>query len=187
MILLAFALVVGLPLALWRAGTLAGLGRLTFRHTPLVFAALGIQILLFAGPSGLRAFLDPLFGLLYIGSFALLMVALAANLALPGLKAVLAGVGLNTLVIAANGGRMPSVLPGAGTSAVGAGPFTAPATNTAALTGQSYLTFLADVLSLPTIVPGYAISVGDLLIAAGVVYLLQRAARPLVAGAVTGL
>jgi hypothetical protein len=178
MILLSFALVVGLALALWRAGTLAGLGRLAFRHTPLVFGALGVQLLLFVGPSGLRAALDPLFAWLYVGSFALLMAALAANLALPGMKAVLAGVGLNTLVIAANGGRMPSVLPDAGTSAVGAGPFAAAATNTAALTAQSYLTVLADVLSLPSVVPGYAISVGDLLIAAGVVYLLQRTARP---------
>ncbi|HEY3078749.1 MAG TPA: DUF5317 family protein [Chloroflexota bacterium] len=176
MILLAVALVVGLVLAQWRAGTLVGLGRLAFRRTPLVFAALGVQVLIFSGPASLRALLDPLFGWLYVGSFALLLIALAANRALPGLKAVFAGVCLNTLVIAVNGGRMPSVLPGAGTSAVEAGPLAAAATNTAALTAGTYLTVLADVLSLPSLVPGYAISAGDLLIAGGIIYLLQRAA-----------
>jgi hypothetical protein len=177
MILLAVALVGGLALALRRAGTLAGLGRLAFRRTPLLFAALGVQVALFSGPAGLRALLDPLSGWLYVGSFALLLVALAANRALPGMRAVLAGVGLNTLVIAANGGRMPSVLPETGAGAVGTGPFAAAATNTAAVTGHTLLASLADVLTLPTVLPGYAISVGDLLLAGGVVYLLQRAAH----------
>jgi hypothetical protein len=38
------------------------------------------------------------------------------------------------------------------------------------------LAFLADVLTLPTVLPGYAISVGDLLLVGGIAYLIRRSA-----------
>jgi hypothetical protein len=171
MILVAAALLLGLGLALMRGGTLGALGRLTLRRAPLVLAALALQVLLFSGPASLRAALDPVFGLVYVGSFGLLLVALAANLVLPGMKAIVAGIGLNTLVIAANGGRMPSVIPDPSV-----GPLAAAATNTAVLSDVTALAFLADVLTLPAVLPGYAISVGDLLLVGGIAYLIRRSA-----------
>jgi hypothetical protein len=170
-ILVAAALLLGLGLALMRGGTLGALGRLTLRRAPLVLAALALQVLLFSGPASLRAALDPVFGPLYVGSFGLLLVALAANLVLPGMKAIVAGIGLNTLVIAANGGRMPSVVPDPSV-----GPLAAAATNTAVLSDVTALAFLADVLTLPAVLPGYAISVGDLLLVGGIAHLIRRSA-----------
>jgi hypothetical protein len=92
----------------------------------------------------------------------LLLTFIAANRYLPGMVLVLLGFGLNALVIIANGG-MP-VSPDA-LVAVGGSPTVDPGKHQL-LTDGSSLAFLADVI--PVRVLSTVVSIGDIILAAGV-------------------
>lgn len=116
MIFLLFG-VLGLGLAAARRVPLARLASVRFSAIWAVFAAAALHVVLnpLVLPPDLasRLLAAPLpglpatGGLLYIFSLLLALLFLVLNRSLPGITLISAGLGLNLIVIAANGGQMP--------------------------------------------------------------------------------
>ena len=78
-----------------------------FRLAPLALGGLLFQLVLFSARRD-RAHRGPAGPALYVASTLAVLVALLANLRLPGLWILALGAGMNLLAIVANGGYMPS-------------------------------------------------------------------------------
>lgn len=173
---LIWAVILGLLIGLLRRGSLANLGRLELRGLWLILLALVIQLLIF--PLGPR---EPLVKLgtpyLHLLSYLCLLAFIGMNWRYFELLVMGAGLALNLLVIAANGGYMPAsaeALRRAGMEGVAAileqGLHHG---NTVLMSPQTQLNLLGDILSVPAAVPlANAFSAGDLLLALGIVLLL---------------
>jgi hypothetical protein len=142
----------------------------------LVAGSLAIQIVLFARtgahlPDGVRA---PA----HLASYALLVAFALRNRRLRGLWLVCAGMALNLLVIAANGGRMPLLASAA--HAAGLAP-----TGYANVSVDAHrLWFLGDVFALPQTMPfATVVSPGDVLIALGAIAFVVVASADPASGA----
>ncbi len=169
-----FLAIVALGLATVRVagGTFSVLSRLQIKASWLVVGALLLQIMTFSllirPPHWIAASLHLL-------SYALAGAFLWLNRRLAGLSVAALGGGLNLLVIAVNGGTMPAS-PDALRSA---GIRTADEhfANSAALS-EPRLSFLGDVFAVPQSVGLFAnvFSIGDIILAAGAVWLLHAAA-----------
>src|SRR5918996_1367907 len=159
------SIVVGIGFALLLGGRPSRILELELHRGWAVLAALGLQIALFGPwPDGIPFEFEKV---LHLGSYALLVVFAAANVRHRALLPLLAGMALNAIAIAANGGQMP-VSPGAQASA---GIELAPGGNVRS--GAETFGFLGDVFALPAGLPlANVFSVGDLLIAAGTVLLI---------------
>jgi len=161
MFLLA-SLVLGALSALAVGGRLDRVLTVTLRHSWTVLAALAVQVVLFTRlgawiPDGAR-------DVVHLGTYGLLLAFAAANRRVRPLALVFAGLGLNVLAIAANGGRMPV----SSEAARAAGLALNPDSNVAASADR--LAFLGDVFALPARLPfATAFSVGDVLIGLGVI------------------
>jgi hypothetical protein len=109
--------------------------------------------------------------ILYVASTAAVLVAVVANLALPGLRLVALGAASNLAAIVANGGYMPAdpdALAAAGMSATD-GP-----TNSIVATNPA-LAPLTDIFAIPDWVPfANVFSIGDVLIGVGVAWAIAR-------------
>ncbi len=165
-------------------GAIAGgrLGRLTdldLRAWWIFVLAAAVQVgLMILGARGAWA-LAGAARALYVLTFLLVLAGLWLNRRLPGAAVVGAGVFLNFLVIAANGGSMPVDRE----LAVRAGNrqlvemLDSPAyTNHVPATEETRLRFLGDVLALPMVVPRPKFfspgSVGDVLVTVGACWLI---------------
>lgn len=170
-----FPAVIGISVlvGMVRGGRLSGLGSVSFRGWWAVIMAFGLQaVLLWFGGRG-WPWPVPVASLLHVLSYILLLYALALNRGLYGVSFLLAGAGLNGLVILLNG-RMPVSAAGLVRSGqeellrlMQVKEFT-----THVLTGPgTRLAFLGDVLS----VAGFpkVFSIGDVLMAAGIFLLVQ--------------
>jgi hypothetical protein len=169
-------LLAAVALGLLRGGRLGPLADLRVRHAWLVFAAIAIQVAAF--PSGMLPWTvgDGAASVLWLGSYVLIGVAVAANINVPGV--VLIGLGMlsNVLAIVANGGRMPA-LPDAATAA----GMLEPAHNNSVTTAEPHLALLVDRWAAPEWIPlANVYSVGDVLLALGglVLVLVTMGARP---------
>ncbi len=140
-------------------GRFSRLGAVEFTGQYLLFAAVIIQALL---PAFARIGSGPSVYLL-IGSYTLIMIALALNRRTPGVTLIGLGVFLNFIVITANGGM--------------------PVANSAefadkvhiSLSSGTSLPWLADVIRWPLPKPfGGLVSLGDLALAAGVFAFIVR-------------
>ncbi len=166
---LGAAILLALLLA-WALGLRASdIDRIEIRGGALVFVALGVQLLLFVEPFSFVS--GRLEEILHIASYAALIAFLLVNRRV-GLFVAAAGLALNALVIAVNGGRMPISL--RAWTATGRDQVAITATgsyNNNVLAGHhSHLTWLGDVFALPASVPfATAISIGDLLILIGMI------------------
>ncbi len=169
-------LAIALIFALARGGRLDRLALLHIRWRGLILTGFLIQVLVFSdfwqGQSELRAITQ----LAYLLSLSLLLVALAGNLRLPGLALIALGFCFNFTVIALNGGYMPSSAAAraiAGMSPLGPGQVKS---NSVGTGPETRLVFLADIFAIPSqfIFPN-VFSIGDVLIALGAFYLIQRA------------
>jgi Family of unknown function (DUF5317) len=159
---------LAVPLA---GGRLGALVEVRLRHVWAIFAALGLQIAameLPGLPEGLRA-------ALMVAAYPVGAVFLAANWRLPGMTLVALGAALNLLAISVNGGVMPaspSALAGAGL------PVHEPGFQNSTALADPRLAFLGDVFHLPASWPlSNVFSVGDVLIALGIVWALHRICR----------
>jgi hypothetical protein len=157
-----YAIVVGIAAGYLVGGRFERLGSLPFRFAPVVIAALAVQLLIF-GP------LDQVVGAagppLYLGSTVAALLAVAANMRIPGLVLVVAGTASNLAAILANGGVMPAD-PGA--LAV-AGLDDRPGFSNSAVLEAPALRPLTDIFAIPEAVPfANVFSIGDLLIGAGI-------------------
>lgn len=163
-------------------GRVANLQRLDLRRVWLVVAGLVLQLLIF-----------PLFGdqpllpyatmPLHIVSYALVLIFLCLNLRVRPLLVVGGGALLNVLVIGVNGGLMPAsatALERAGIVSALEHLMTGEAYGNVVLMSETTkLAFLGDVLYLPSWIPfATAFSMGDLLIMAGLVWLIVKGMKP---------
>ena len=158
-----YAVLAGLIVGLLTRGSPARLGDLRLRWAPLIVLGMVVQLGLFSSPLG-NALGDSA-PAVYVLSNVIVLVAVAANLAIPGLAIVLAGGASNLLAIAANGGYMP-VSPAA-LAVMGRAP-KEDYSNSAPL---DVVVFgpLTDVFTMPTWVPmSNVFSIGDVLIGVGV-------------------
>ncbi len=152
-------------------GRLLELTELRFRQVRVLFAALGIQVVIISvAPEAAAEVGAPL----HLLTYGLAGWFVVVNRRVPGVVLIGLGGAANFLAIAANGGVMPaspSALATAGL-AVDTGEFE----NSTAV-ANAKLAFLGDVFAVPSSLPlANVFSVGDVLIAVGACYLLHRAA-----------
>ncbi len=186
--LLLWALPLGILLGYLHGGRLANLARLELRGTGLVLAALVIQLLIFPLPGRegpLLALSKGATAALHLASYALLAAFVALNRKERGLLLMGLGMLLNVVVIAANGGYMPTypeLLAAAGRLEA-AQKLKAMGTyaNNVCINCEGVsarLTFLGDVFYVPAGVPfANVFSLGDVLLAVGLIALLQAKMR----------
>ena len=162
-VFILYAVLAGLLLGYLTGGSAARLGALRLSWAPLIVLGMAVQLALFSSPLG-NAIGDAA-PVVYVLSNLVVLVAVAANLAVPGLVLVLAGGASNLLAIVANGGYMP-VSPGA-LEAMERLPkegYSNSAPRVDVILGP-----LTDIFTMPTWVPmANVFSVGDVLIGAGV-------------------
>lgn len=159
--ILTIVVIIGLI----RGGNLSGLKKLDLKFVNLIFAAYliqtGIDYWGTKHPWGGYPYL-------HIFSYFFLFFALYANRGLPGLKLFMVGTVLNFLPIVFNRGVMPvrsDVLPESvyTTFAAGLGG------THGLITESTRLKFLADILYIPLPYQNQLLSVGDLVIDAGII------------------
>lgn len=173
-----YSIVIGLVVGIASGGRPAGLGTIRFRWSALMLAGLLVQVVLFSEPVSARVgdWGPPI----YVGSTAVVLAAVLANVSIPGMALVAAGAVSNLAAIVANGGYMP-----AARSALAALGKTDPTTysNSAALANPA-LEPLTDIFAMPTWLPfANVFSVGDILITAGVAATIVVAMRRTADGA----
>jgi hypothetical protein len=162
---------VALAVGLLLGGSFERLARLRLRRIELVVAAFVLQVIAFPftwlpwTTSGLLPVV------LWLVSFSLLAVAAWANRRVPGVLVIAVGMASNVAAIVVNGGYMPvlpSALRGAGESY--------DVSNNSAAEASPHLGWLVDRWAVPDWMPtGNVFSVGDVLIAMGVIVLVWSA------------
>jgi hypothetical protein len=175
MILIALAglCLLSVPLTGGNLGRLASL-RLAGLWTPML--ALGLQVVLTTiAPAG-----HPLLHrVAHIGTYVVIGLFLWINQRLAGVKLIGAGAFLNALAITLNGGVMPATRAAARL----AGLHLRPGFDNSAPVAHAHLAWLGDVIPWPGPLPN-VLSIGDLLVFAGMLVLLHRTcgrrARPTV-------
>jgi hypothetical protein len=148
------------------------LALLRIRHVWLLWAALADQILVISiipdtHPAILAA--------AHVASYAMAATCIWLNRRIPGIWFIAAGGLSNGVTIALNGGTLPASASALAASGHGGAP--GEFANSAVLP-DAKLAFLGDVFATPSWVPGSNVfSVGDVLIWAGLAWLLWRTCR----------
>jgi hypothetical protein len=183
-VILIVAVAAAVVIGLMRGGRLAGLAGLRIAHGWLVLAAVALQYpLVYNLVSESAIFGVPLAFLMMALSFVLALYVTWANRRLPGLPLVGLGLLANLLAVTLNGGWMP-VTPEA-VEQLGYLSWVTPRGNVAKVWGaknvvlpraETRLWWLSDifVVGAPFPVPS-AFSIGDVLVAAGLFWLIQNA------------
>jgi Family of unknown function (DUF5317) len=160
-----YAVLIGILAGATLGGRLSNLGDVRVRWAPAALIGLLIQVVLFLGPVAGR--IGDFGAPIYVGSSALVLVVVLRNLAIPGLPIVAAGAASNLAAILANGGYMPA----APAALEALGKQLGSGYSNSVLAGHAALAPLTDIFALPAGVPfANVFSVGDLLIASGVVW-----------------
>jgi hypothetical protein len=178
-VFLFFAVIAGaLVIAVVIGGDVRRLAQLRIRHVELLIAALAAKVsVALLGTSHAQVALNAARPLNVIGALLLLAVAVL-NRRIPG--AILFGLGLtsNLAAIVWFGGRMPVLLPvGFEPTPGGALPALRQGLDPlhVLLSHPQGLWFLGDIVEIPGILGRTSlVSVGDLLMAAGIAYLIVR-------------
>ena len=182
-VLVMVALILALLIAWLLGGNLRLLADLRVRGGSLLVGAILLRLLAISPLPALESFLNlqlgplPAGSVIYLSSLLLTLFVIVLNFRLPGLWLVGLGWGMNTLAIGANGGSMPvqegalrssGLLPAiAGTGGYSMFMIATPATP---------LWFLGDLLVIPLVfTEPVIISLGDLLLVAGIILLVYRA------------
>jgi hypothetical protein len=176
-----YAVVLGLLVGFLAGGRLERLGELRFRWPWLALAGLATQVVLFSGA------VDPAIGsagpVVYVGSTAVVLVGVLANLAIPGLALVALGAASNLAAILSNGGYMPAD-PGA-TAMAGLEPDDA--FSNSVVTDAPALRPLTDIFALPDAVPlANVFSIGDVAIGLGIAIAIATGMRTVRRGPAAG-
>jgi len=161
-VFILYAVIAGLLIGLLTGGSASRLGDLRIAWAPLIALGLAVQLLLFSSPIGDA--LGPAAPALYVLSNAVVLVAVARNLAIPGFVLVLLGGISNLMAIVANGGYMP--VSHDALVAIGRGAREGYSNNVQS--GNVVLAPLTDLFAMPAWIPMANIfSVGDVLIGVG--------------------
>ena len=163
LVIAAIVCVASVPLF---GGRLTRLADLNIRAVWAALAAAGLQVWITQAPHGSHS----LHVAMHFASYALVGVFLFANRLLPGMPVLALGTALNVLAISANDGVMPA---SASALRIAGIEVTDGFANSAAV-AHPHLPWLGDVIPVPGPWPiGNVLSVGDLLIFAGALYLLH--------------
>lgn len=176
---LLWAIFLGLVIGLIRHRGLAHVAGLKLRASWLVLLAVLIQILILPLGQGATPIVAWGMEYLHIGSYLLLLLFAVVNFRERALWVMALGLLSNFIVITANGGHMPAsldALRAAGRTATVERLLTDGVSgNVVLMSDQTKLNFLGDIFWLPNWVPfANAFSVGDLLLALGVIWLLAK-------------
>jgi hypothetical protein len=174
--LLTFSL-LGVAVALMRGGSFAGWARMHVYWSSVALASLGLQLVLFSPPIDRQPWAITWGPLVWVVCLAALAAVLMRNaIAQPVFRTAWAlaalGVGLNVLVVAANGGYMPQS-EAAHIATRGPQPPNTQASdqqlrNVLPMSSETRLNVLGDVIPEPAWLPkNNVISVGDLLLGLG--------------------
>lgn len=164
------AALLGLIIGWLRGGNLKKLGQAGLRAWPLALLGFALQAIIWADFQLDRHYLSAWIPGLHIISYLPLLFFVYENLEKPGMALMGTGTFLNLSAIALNGGRMPVSLyaiPEQFRQQLISG------TNSplhAAMTNDTLLPFLGDIIGLP-LIWNKVISVGDLLISLGLLLL----------------
>jgi hypothetical protein len=170
-----WAIPAGILVGLLVGGRLSNLSGLGFRWGWLAVGGLLVQLVLFT-PTG-EAIAGSAGSAIYLASTLVVFVAVLRNISLPGMPLVLFGALSNLLAIAANGGYMPASADAIDIAGLPPGDHA----NSVVLADPA-LRPLTDVLALPAWVPmANVFSIGDVLIAVGIVWVIAAAMRRAVA------
>jgi Family of unknown function (DUF5317) len=166
--LLAAACLISVPIS---GGRLRRLGDLELRCAWAAPLALGLQVLIITvapgGDSSLHA-------AAHLGTYGLGGLFLWANRHLRGSRLIATGAIANTVAIAANAGIMPASM----TAQRIAGLATGTGFQNSAHLAHPHLLWLGDIIPVPGPLPlGNVLSIGDLVIYAGMLVLLHNTCR----------
>ncbi len=167
------AVISGLVVGWLRKGRIKNLNQIDVSGWPLIIAALSVQGLIWIDFNFQLIYLNTAYPFLYTGSFFLLLLFVFLHRDDPGLVVIGAGIMLNLVVIAANGGMMPvngTTLPPEILEALAEGhksPFHTP------MNSQTVFALLGDRIPL-FYRPNQLLSLGDLVIGAGVFIFVQQ-------------
>jgi hypothetical protein len=171
LVVLAIAILVALVLG----GKIAYLADLNLKWRGVIIAGFLIQIIVYNDFWQNNSSLKGLTTLAYFVSLGLLVIALARNHAIPGMKLIAFGFFLNVIAISLNGGYMPASLDA--WTAAGFHPLLSGQTynNSIGMGPNTFLPFLGDIFAIPHgVIFSNVFSLGDLFIALGAVYLIQK-------------
>lgn len=184
--LIPLLIVVAIGAALLRGGSLRNFAALSLRWIPLIIGSFVLQLLLFT-PFLHRPLIDVTVEPLYVLSMVMAAAWVALNWRIPGMLLIALGVGSNLAAIVANGGRMPISPAGAlynGEIANFASGTTVSNNSLLAAPDQVRLWLLTDILPMPKGLPLSGVySIGDILLAAGLMFLCYRTARGIASSA----
>ncbi|MFN8222331.1 MAG: DUF5317 family protein [Gaiellales bacterium] len=166
--ILAFASLLGVCLGLLIGGRLERLAALRLRWLELIVAAFVLQIVAFPFPWLPWRTDDRLATGLWLVSFGLVAIVAWCNRGIVGVPVFATGLGANVLAVGANGGQMPA-LP----RALAAANEHYVVSNNSKRVEAPQLSWLVDRFAVPDWMPvGNVYSVGDVLIALGVVVIV---------------
>ncbi len=152
-------------------GRLSNLSVIPLRKQELMILALLLQAALNVGGSSGPRWLPAVAPTIHILSYLLLFYVIYDQLHIPGMRAAGAGIGLNFLVIAANGGRMPAQF-----ERIMATESQWHSLTHVLLDSQTHLAWLGDVMYLSW--PRQMLfSIGDVLVWSGVFWLVASGMR----------
>jgi Family of unknown function (DUF5317) len=169
---MGFVAALAVLLALFRRDAVAALRAAPFRGAYLLPAALGLQVLVVNVAPELPHVVG---SVVHLVSYGMLAIFLGRNVRLPGIRLTAAGAAANAVTIAANGGVLPASA--AALRAAGWDPHDPGFANSAPLASPR-LAVLGDNFVTPSWVPfANVYSLGDVLIIAGVVLLIEGLTR----------
>jgi len=171
--LLLYAVLIGLIVGLVSGGRLASLATTRIHLWPVALLGLAFQVALFSPP--LAAVVGDLGPPLYVGSTAVVLVALMVNLRQPGFVLLATGALLNLVVVVANGGHMPAS-PEAVAMLTGSPVLPTSHFSNSVIAGpDTHFYYFADIFVLPRPIPlANVFSIGDVLIALGGAWFIVR-------------
>jgi hypothetical protein len=172
-----WAIPAGILVGLVVGGRLSNLSSLRFKWGWLALSGLLVQLVLFT-PTG-EALAGSAGPALYLASTLVVFVAVLRNVRLSGMPLVLLGAASNLLAIAANGGSMPASAEAMDIAGLPPGDHA----NSVVLADPA-LRPLTDIFALPAWLPmANVFSIGDVLIAVGIVWTIAATMRHRVAPA----
>jgi len=170
---LALPIVIGVLLGFGIGGSLNGLAALRLRRLELFYGAVALQLLAFPFPFFPWTTSDTVATSIWLASYALLAVGAFSNRRIVGVPLIGVGMASNVVAVVANGRHMP-VLP----SALRAAHKQYTVQYNSAATAHPHVPWLVDRWAVPRWIHlGNVYSVGDVVIAAGVILLIAAAMR----------
>ena len=167
-----YSFLIGVVAGFVAGGRLSGLATVQLKWAWVMLAGFLVQVALFSEPVSAR--IGALGPPIYVASTAVVIGAILANRAIPGMLIVAVGAISNLSAIVANGGFMPA--DPAAVAALGAAHPSA--YSNSAIVADPVLAPLTDIFVLPSWVPfANVFSIGDVLIGLGVVVVIVTAMR----------